>query len=126
MVKTNRPEMIKKSKMYFDPWESIFEGNPMLILERGEKVMLPPMLIMQGELDTNVPWQISEKMGQLYRAAGGNSSRAVALYASGYHGRGVPRTTRIAVTSRRAQAWQAQAQAWQPGPWQAQPMMGQW
>jgi alpha-beta hydrolase superfamily lysophospholipase len=29
------------------------------------------MLIMQGELDTNVPWQISEKMGQLYRAAGG-------------------------------------------------------
>jgi hypothetical protein len=48
MVKTNRPEMIKKSKMYFDPWESIFEGNPMLILERGEKVTLPPMLIMQG------------------------------------------------------------------------------
>ena len=63
MVKTNRPEMIKKTKMYFDPWESIFEGNPMLILERGEKVTLPPLLIMQGELDTNVPWQISEKIG---------------------------------------------------------------
>jgi acetyl esterase len=71
MVKTNRPEMIKKTKMYFDPWESIMEGNPMKILERGEKVSLPPMLIMQGELDTNVPWQISEKMGQMYRAAGG-------------------------------------------------------
>jgi len=71
MVKTNRPEMIKKTKMYFDPWDSIFEGNPMLILERGEKVTLPPMLIMQGELDTNVPWQLSEKMGQMYRAAGG-------------------------------------------------------
>jgi len=71
MVKTNRPEMIKKTKMYFDPWESIMEGNPMKILERGEKVSLPPMLIMQGELDTNVPWQISEKMGQIYRAAGG-------------------------------------------------------
>ena len=36
MVKTNRREMIKKSKLYFDPWESIFEGNPMKILERGE------------------------------------------------------------------------------------------
>jgi len=71
MVKTNRPEMEKKTKMYFDPWDSIFEGNPMLILERGEKVKLPPLLIMQGELDTNVPWQIQEKFGKLYRAAGG-------------------------------------------------------
>jgi len=71
MVKTNRPEMEKKSKLYFDPWESIFEGNPALILERGEKVTLPPLLIMQGELDSNVPWQIQEKFAQAYRAAGG-------------------------------------------------------
>ena len=71
MVKTNRPEMEKKSKMYFNPWDSIFEANPMKMLERGEKVTLPPMLIMQGELDSNVPWQISDRFGQLYRAAGG-------------------------------------------------------
>jgi acetyl esterase/lipase len=71
MVKTNRPEMVMKSKKYFDPWESIFEANPALILQRGEKVTLPPLLIMQGELDTNVPWQIQEKFAQAYRAAGG-------------------------------------------------------
>ena len=71
MVQTNRADMIKKSKMYFDPWDSIFEGNPMLMLERGEQVSLPPLLIMQGELDTNVPWQQQEKFGALYRAAGG-------------------------------------------------------
>jgi acetyl esterase/lipase len=71
MVKTNRPEMVRKSKMYFDPWDSIFEGNPALILERGEKVTLPPLLIMQGELDSNVPWQIQEKFAQAWRAAGG-------------------------------------------------------
>jgi acetyl esterase len=71
MVKTNRPEMVKKSKMYFDPGESIFEGNPAKILERGEKVTLPPLLIMQGELDSNVPWQIQEKFAKAYRAAGG-------------------------------------------------------
>ena len=71
MVKTDRPEMVKKSKMYFDPWDSIFEGNPALILERGEKVILPPLLIMQGELDSNVPWQIQEKFCKAYRAAGG-------------------------------------------------------
>jgi acetyl esterase len=71
MVKTNRPEMERKSKLYFNPWESIFEGNPALILERGEKVTLPPLLIMQGELDSNVPWQIQEEFAQAYRAAGG-------------------------------------------------------
>ena len=71
MEKTNRPEMVKKTKLYFNPWESIFEANPMLILERGEKVTLPPLLIMQGELDSNVPWQIQEKFAKAYRAAGG-------------------------------------------------------
>ncbi len=71
MEKTNRPEMVKKSKLYFNPWESIFEGNPQQILDRGEKVTLPPLLIMQGELDSNVPWQLQEKFAKAYRAAGG-------------------------------------------------------
>jgi acetyl esterase len=71
MVKTNRPEMIKKTKLFFDPWDSIFEANPALILERGEKVTLPPLLIMQGELDSNVPWQIQDKFAKAWRAAGG-------------------------------------------------------
>jgi acetyl esterase/lipase len=71
MVKTNRPEMIKKTKLFFDPWDSIFEANPALILERGEKVTLPPLLIMQGELDSNVPWQIQDKFAKAWRAGGG-------------------------------------------------------
>jgi acetyl esterase len=71
MEKTNRPEMVKKTKLYFNPWESIFEGNPQQILDRGEKVTLPPLLIMQGELDSNVPWQQQEKFAKAYRAAGG-------------------------------------------------------
>lgn len=71
MEKTNRPEMVKKSKLYFNPWESIFEGNPQQMLDRGEKVTLPPLLIMQGELDSNVPWQQQEKFAKTYRAAGG-------------------------------------------------------
>ena len=71
MEKTNRPEMVMKSKKYFNPWDSISEGNPQQILERGEKVTLPPLLIMQGELDSNVPWQQQEKFAKAYRAAGG-------------------------------------------------------
>ena len=72
MEKTNRPDMVRKSKLYFNPWDSIFESNPQQMLERGEKVALPPLLIMQGELDSNVPWQQQEKFAKAYRAAGGD------------------------------------------------------
>jgi len=64
-------EMIQNSKNYFDPWESIHEGNPQEILERGEKVALPPMYVLQGELDDNVRPAVQEKFVNTYRAAGG-------------------------------------------------------
>ena len=63
--------MIQNSKTYFDPWESIHEGNPQEILERGEKVALPPMYVLQGELDDNVRPAVQEKFVNTYRAAGG-------------------------------------------------------
>jgi acetyl esterase/lipase len=64
-------EMIQNSKNYFNPWETIYEGNPQLILERGEKVSLPPMYILQGELDDNVLPSVQERFAATYRAAGG-------------------------------------------------------
>ena len=69
--KMKREEMMKKSKTYFNPWESVHEGNPQQILDRGEKVTLPPLLIMQGELDDNVIPAIQEKFAASYRKAGG-------------------------------------------------------
>jgi len=64
-------EMIQNSKTYFNPWETIHEGNPQKILERGEKVSLPPMYILQGELDDNVLPAVQERFVATYRAAGG-------------------------------------------------------
>jgi acetyl esterase len=64
-------EMIQNSKNYFNPWETIYEGNPQLILERGEKVSLPPMYILQGELDDNVLPAVQERFAATYKAAGG-------------------------------------------------------
>ncbi len=64
-------EMIQFSKNYFNPWETIFEGNPQLILERGEPVTLPPMFVLQGELDDNVLPAVQEKFVAAYRKAGG-------------------------------------------------------
>jgi acetyl esterase/lipase len=67
-----RAEMVRRSRTYFNPWESIYEANPQLILERKEKVELPPLLIMQGGLDDNVLPAFQQKFVQAYRAAGGD------------------------------------------------------
>jgi acetyl esterase/lipase len=63
--------MIKNNKVFFSPWETIHEGNPQEILERKEKVNLPPLLIMQGALDDNVLPEMQEKFAATWRAAGG-------------------------------------------------------
>lgn len=63
--------MIQSNRTFFSPWESIHEGNPQEILDRGEKVALVPFLIMQGALDDNVLPAMQEKFAETYRAAGG-------------------------------------------------------
>jgi alpha-beta hydrolase superfamily lysophospholipase len=67
-----REEMIQNTRIYFNPWETIHEGNPQEILDRREPVTLPPLLIMQGELDDNVLPAVQEKFAASYRAAGGH------------------------------------------------------
>ena len=70
--KMKRESMMKNTRTYFVPWETIFEANPQQILERREAVTLPPLLIMQGALDDNVLPAIQEKFATTYRAAGGS------------------------------------------------------
>jgi acetyl esterase/lipase len=70
--KMKRAEMVKNTKTYWVPWETIHEGNPQQILDRKEKVSLPPLLIMQGALDDNVLPSLQEKFAATYRAAGGD------------------------------------------------------
>lgn len=70
--KMKRAEMVQKTKNYFIPWESIHEGNPQEILDRGEAMELPPLLIMQGDLDDNVLPAQQEKFAASYRKAGGD------------------------------------------------------
>lgn len=63
--------MIANNKVFFSPWDTIHEGNPREILARGEKVSLPPLLIMQGALDDNVLPEMQEEFARAWRAAGG-------------------------------------------------------
>ena len=69
--KMQRENLIKNSEIYFDPWDAIYDGNPQRILERGEPVTLPPMFVLQGELDDNVLPAVQERFVATYRAAGG-------------------------------------------------------
>ena len=70
--KMKRENLVKASHAWFVPWESIHEANPQEMLERKEKVVLRPLLIMQGELDDNVLPAVQEKFAATYRAAGGD------------------------------------------------------
>jgi acetyl esterase/lipase len=69
--KTRRENLIQNTELYFRPWETLWDGNPQRILESREAVTLPPMLILQGELDDNVLPSVQEKFAAAYRAAGG-------------------------------------------------------
>jgi acetyl esterase len=69
--KMQRETLIRNSQIYFNPWDTIFDGNPQRILERREAVTLPPMFVLQGELDDNVLPAVQERFAVTYRAAGG-------------------------------------------------------
>ena len=66
-----KEELAKGSRAYFTPWENIHDGNPQEILDRREKVTLPPLLIMQGGADDHVIPSNQKKFADAYRAAGG-------------------------------------------------------
>ena len=67
--------LMKSSELYFGSEDVMREGNPQMVLERGEHTHLPPMIILQGTKDSNVPLSISENFVKAYQAAGGSVER---------------------------------------------------
>jgi acetyl esterase/lipase len=67
----NRAQLVESTEAYFLNEETMKEGNPQLVLERGEQAALPPVLIVQGTNDDNVPLSIPRKFVETYHAAGG-------------------------------------------------------
>jgi acetyl esterase/lipase len=60
------------STSYFLTEETMKEASPQIILERGEKVHLPPALVIHGTSDANVPNHIPTRFEEAYRVAGGS------------------------------------------------------
>ena len=69
---TGNDRIIGLSEAYFLTEDSMKEGSPFQILQRGEKPALPPTLIVQGTADTNLPVPVTEQFVAAYREAGGD------------------------------------------------------
>ncbi len=79
-----RAELVASHDRYFLTVDAMQEGNPLMILQRGEQVALPPALLIQGTADTGVPKGMVENVASRYRSAGGDV--ALALFQDMPHG----------------------------------------
>lgn len=56
---------------YFPDEAAMEEGNPYMLLERGDATTLPPMLVIQGTADANVEHTRADMFADLYKKKGG-------------------------------------------------------
>jgi len=62
--------LVENSLGYFLDEDSMHEGNPQELLDRGEQVDLLPTLVIHGTTDENVPIEHAERFVESYKAAG--------------------------------------------------------
>ena len=79
-----RQEMVENHHRYWGDEAAMEEGNPQLVLERGEAVELPPALLVQGADDDVLTPGMAEKFAGTYGRAGGTIE--LALYPNAGHG----------------------------------------
>ena len=71
-IEINDERFIGPTESYFLNEANMHGGNPQELLNRGDPVELPPMIIIQGTNDNNIPLHIPKKFEASYRAAGGH------------------------------------------------------
>jgi len=68
---TNNEGLVAATNAYFTSSDGATEGNPHMILQRGEMVTLPPAFIIQGTEDDNIPVPATREFAEAYRRSGG-------------------------------------------------------
>ena len=61
----------RSHETFFKDEQTQVEATPALIIERGEKVRLPPALVFQGTDDEWTSTALAERLADVYRKAGG-------------------------------------------------------
>ena len=65
--------LVESHDAYWASEAEMAEGNPQLILERGEAALpLPPAIVVQGLADDNVTPDMADRFATAYRARGGS------------------------------------------------------
>ena len=65
-------DIVKSHDVFFGTEAAHEEATPTLIIERGEKVYLPPALVFQGTKDEWTTVEQVQRLATAYRGAGGN------------------------------------------------------
>jgi acetyl esterase len=71
-LRKNMERHIESHRAYWPDEAAMAEGNPQMILDRGETASLPPLLLIQGGADTTVPPEMTERFAATYRRSGGS------------------------------------------------------
>ena len=82
--KAGNTELLENHHNFWRDEATMAEGNPPRMLERGEKVCLPPALVFGGDMDEWVPVGVMCKFVADYQKAGGTAE--LQLYAGANHG----------------------------------------
>lgn len=65
------PSVVKAAATFFHDDATMIEATPALILERGEKVYLPPALVFQGTADQWTTPELAQRLQKNWRDKGG-------------------------------------------------------
>ena len=68
---TGETWLVEMSEGYFLTTDAMKEGNPFRILQRREDAHLPPLLLIQGGADQNLPVPVTQQFVAAYQEAGG-------------------------------------------------------
>jgi acetyl esterase/lipase len=79
-----RQEMVENHHRYWGDEAAMTDGNPQMMLERGEQVELPPALLVQGADDDVLSPGMAERFAEAYGKAGGLIE--LSLYPGAGHG----------------------------------------
>ena len=82
--KAGNAELLENHHNFWGDEAAMAEGNPPRMLERGEKVYLPPALVFGGDKDEWVPVEVMRKFVADYQKAGGKAE--LQLYEGANHG----------------------------------------
>jgi acetyl esterase len=76
--------LIEAHHAFWSGEAAMAEGNPLAIVTRGDAQQLPPVLIVQGTNDDNLPPDMQERFVAAYQARGGSAD--LAMFPDQVHG----------------------------------------